>query len=562
MDKNLENNVESSDFNADKNKENLTPSNAENINENSSAANLDVDVQNESMESPSDSSENLEKGKTKKFGGKKKKNSDSEISDDTDRNSLYEKKYLTKANVFSFAAGGFGQNLIIGVVNSYILFFLTDVAHIGLGVTSTLMLAARLFDAFNDPIMGTIADRTKSKYGKLRPYLAFAPMPLLFLTIALYLPPNLLPASTKTAYYCIIYILWGIVYTIGDIPFWGMPSAMTPNPKERTNFISFARIFHVIGGALPMVLLPIFSLFFGEKQPMSYFVMAIVSGIIGAVLFQLVFFGSKERVKSSVPTPSVPKMFKELFANKPLLVIVLANAASFARAIPISAGLYLSNYLLVGVPEGLGESMVNTLMVAGFGISGFIGMLATPFFTKKFEFRQIYIVACIVGAATMALLTLLAFTVGTYMVLFIIGFFIMGLPYGLVTNINYSMIAESMDYAEWKSGRRTEGISASMQTFMNKIMTTLQNFMIPLMLLIFKYTEPTSDNLRPEQSNLTKVGLTLIATVVPLIAWIINLFIIMLYPLHGEYRVNMYKELAKQREESGLAAEYAAEAQN
>lgn len=98
----------------------------------------------------------------------------------------------------------------------------------------------------------------------------------------------------------------------------------------------------------------------------------------------------------------------------------------------------------------------------------------------------------------------------------------------------------------------TEGISASMQTFMNKIMTTLQNFMIPLMLVIFKYTEPTEANASPVQSDLTKIGLTLIATVIPCIAWVINFFIIMLYPLHGKFRTNMYEELAAQREAAGL----------
>ncbi len=483
---------------------------------------------------------------------KKQKHKEVKDSDYANKTVLDETKYLTKANIFSFAAGGLGQNLIIGIVNSYILFFLTDIAQIGLAATSTLMLAARLFDAFNDPIMGTIADRTNTKYGKLRPYLAIAPMPLLFLTVALYLPPQWLPDSTRLAYYCIIYVLWGIFYTVGDISFWGMPSAMTPNPKERSNFITFSRLFHSIGGALPTILLPIFSLFFGEKQPMSYFTMAILAGVIGASLFQLVFFGSKERVKSNIPTPSVAQMFKELFTNKPLLVTVAANIAAFARAIPISAGLYLSNYLLIGVPTGLGQSMVNTLMVAGFGVSGFLGMLTTPFFTKRFEYRKLYMLSCIVGAASMGLLTLLAFTIGPYMILFILGFFVMGLPFGLVTNLNYSMIAESMDYEEWMSGRRTEGISASMQTFMNKMMTTFQNFMIPLMLAIFKYTEPIGVNDTPEQSPLTKLGLTLLATVLPLLAWVVNFFIIMFYPLHGDYRANMYKELAEKREAAGL----------
>ena len=93
------------------------------------------------------------------------------------------------------------------------------------------MLGARLFDAFNDPIMGTLVDKTKSKIGKLRPYLAFAPLPLLFLTILLYMIPTYIPIGIRVAYYSTIYVLWVIIYTIGDVPFWGLASSMTPNPK-------------------------------------------------------------------------------------------------------------------------------------------------------------------------------------------------------------------------------------------------------------------------------------------------------------------------------------------
>lgn len=460
---------------------------------------------------------------------------------------ILEKNYLSKFNKFGFAAGGFGQNLIIGVVNTYILFFLTDIARIGLIATSALMLGARLFDAFNDPIMGTIVDKTHTKLGKLRPYLAFAPIPLLILTILLYLLPSAIPLGGRVAYYSIIYILWGLVYTVGDVPFWGLASAMTPNPKERVGFITFSRLFHSIGGALPMLLLPLFEIFFGEKSPSAYFGMGVFTAIIGATFFSLAFFGSTERVKNNIPAPSFLNCFKEMFKNKPLLVTVAANAAAFARAIPITAGLYISNYLMTGKPAGLGDSFVNTLLVAGFGVAGFLGMLFTPALSKRFEYRKLYILSCIAGAIPMAILAILGFLIGPNMILFIVMYLLMGLPYGLVGNLNYAMIAESVDYAEWKSGRRTEGISASMQTFMNKIMTTLQNAMIPLMLLIFKFTEPTDLDPSPLQSNLTKAGLMIIASVIPLIAWIVNILIIAKYPLHGEYRKNMYVELNAQR---------------
>ena len=163
---------------------------------------------------------------------------------------LLGKKYLTKTNIASFALAGFGQNLIIGFVNSYILFFYTDVFLIGAAPAGVLMIISRIYDAVDDPLMGTIIDKTRTKWGKMRPYILFTILPLIISTASLFFMPPGLGQTGKIIYAYITYILWGMIYTVSDVPFWGLASAMTPNPTERISFISTSRLVHSIGGAL------------------------------------------------------------------------------------------------------------------------------------------------------------------------------------------------------------------------------------------------------------------------------------------------------------------------
>ena len=128
--------------------------------------------------------------------------------------SVFEKKYLTKMNIWSFAVSGFGQNLIIGFVNSYILFFYTDVFLLGAGPASLLMIISRIWDAVDDPVMGTLVDKTRTKWGKMRPYIIFTALPLAVSTASLFLIIPGLGQNGKIAYAYVTYILWGIIYTL------------------------------------------------------------------------------------------------------------------------------------------------------------------------------------------------------------------------------------------------------------------------------------------------------------------------------------------------------------
>jgi sugar (glycoside-pentoside-hexuronide) transporter len=465
---------------------------------------------------------------------------------------IEEKNYLTKGNKISFALSGFGQNLMGGLVNSFLLFFYTDIFRIDKGAVAILMIVARIWDAINDPIMGTIVDKTRSRWGKMRPYLLFIFIPLGFSVALLFIMPPGLSMTMKVVYACITFLIWDVVYTICDVPFWGLPSTMTPNPKERVKFISHSRLVHSIGAVLPMALIPLATALFPPETAYTY--TAIFVGIAGAALFSLSFFGTKERCVPRDKAPGLKDCLRFLGMNKPLQRVVLANVMGFMRALPIPAGMYIAVYIIKsanitigGLSINLSGTTLNTVMVAGWGVAGYIGMIVSPSMLKKLNFKQLFIGATIVGALASAVL----FIIGASLASIMIALLVAGGAYGIVTNINYIMIAESIDFVEWKTGERTEGVTIAFQTLMNKAMTGLQIGLVSASLIVIKFVQPiesaTGEIVTQQQSQFTLNGMFWLASVLPVIGWVLSLIPILNFKFIGKFREDVLSELAQRR---------------
>lgn len=208
----------------------------------------------------------------------------------------------------SFTVAAFGRSGIYTIMTMFYMVFLVDVVFQGMknaGVTaSAIILAGRIFDAANDPIMGMIVDRTRTKWGKMRPYLLFSPIPIAITTILLFWAPGFASSGAKIAYAAVTYILWGVMFTIQDVPFWGLSAVITPNEQERTSFLSTARLGSTFGGILPSLLIPVLrNSTLGLKN--GYLVGAVIFALLGAALSSLAFFNTKERVEQSEKTPSL-----------------------------------------------------------------------------------------------------------------------------------------------------------------------------------------------------------------------------------------------------------------
>ena len=378
----------------------------------------------------------------------------------------------------SYSLCGFGQNLICTIIGSYLTVFMTDAIGFNALAVAFLMLGARIFDALNDPIMGSIVDRTRTKWGKCRPYMKWMALPIALMTTICFLPwyPN---NDGGFAAISVMYVIWGMVYTVADVPYWGLSTAMSNDTYRRGNLLTIARLFCTAGAGIVTVLTPIITdnmtkgmdpVAKGEMLKWIYFVIAIVCCVIAVPLFFLGFKNTTERNISTDNPPSLGHNLKLLFKNKPLMLIVLSGIGGAARMLfTYTGGLYFAKYIM---DRESWYSLFTMAIVPG----GLIASLLVPWCTKKFGKRNTYIWSHVVGGVAMliAFIVGIAFDRGAYTstattVVLLIALVIAGIPSGFGNILTYAMIGDTVEYLEVKTGERAEGICFAMQTLINKI---------------------------------------------------------------------------------------------
>ncbi|MDE5756250.1 MAG: glycoside-pentoside-hexuronide (GPH):cation symporter [Clostridia bacterium] len=403
------------------------------------------------------------------------------------------KEEMQPSEVLSYSVAGLGQNIICQLVTAFFMVYLTDVVGTPAIWLSIMFLAARLFDAFNDPIMGTIVDRTRSKLGKMRPYLLYSPIPIAVLTVLLFTTFPNWSAEGKFAYSTIIYLLWGIAYTSVDVPYWGLASSMTSDTDKRNTLLTVARLFCTIGSGLISVAIPIFTDTNPETQTFKisqdalkwiYPVIALVCVLIAVPTFWIGFKNSKERFYEDKEKASLKDNLKLLAKNKPVLLMILVGVLGGLRTIYMTTAVYIAKYNFLD--QNL-ASVIFLLVVPG----GLAATLLTPILSKKLGKRDIMIWSHLIGGALLVVLYLIGLPSSgqsnVAKVFFYIIIIIAGIPSGFSNILTYSMIADSIDYLEDKTGKRAEGICFSMQTLISKIGMALTAFVTLLVLGLAGY---------------------------------------------------------------------------
>lgn len=225
-----------------------------------------------------------------------------------------------------YLAGMFGQNMIYNIVaTGLVSYYLQYVIYIPVAAIGVIVTVARVWDAINDPMMGTIVDRTKSKWGKCRPYLLFAPPIIGIITILCFVNGNYVEAQSSfqqgliITWAAISYILWGMSFTVGDIPLWGITSLMTEDQNQRSQLLGLARMAAGIGaiGVLVVQIAQVVSSMFTSKgydldtaNKYGWLITVVILTVISTLLFELAGIGTRERVKSSEERRSMKENFK------------------------------------------------------------------------------------------------------------------------------------------------------------------------------------------------------------------------------------------------------------
>lgn len=446
-------------------------------------------------------------------------------------------KGMQPREAIAYSVAGFGQNLICALISSFLLFFYTDGVGLLPAGVAYLMLGVRLFDAFNDPLMGSIVDRTRTKWGKLRPYLLFTPIPIGILTMICF---TTIPGdyNTKFLYAAITYVVWSILYTIVDVPYWGLSTALTSDTNKRATLLTVARLSCTAGAGLVTLSVPAIVNYIQNKTTggigleeiapalqktmkvaiatdlrQSFIWIAAIVTIMAVPLFFIGFKYTNERYYSPTPPLSLGQNLKLLTRNTPLLLIVLSGVLGAARLTYFTSGLYFAKYCL-------DNAAVFTIITIATVPGGLLASVFTPYLAKRFGKRDLYIYSHLAGAVVMFAMFFAGWRTPFGLWFNFIGLILLGIPSGFSNILTYAMIADTVDYLEWKTGERAEGICFSMQTFISKIGMAACAFVTMLTLSIVGFKENMAATVQVQDgiyfASVFLAAISMLATSIPL----------------------------------------------
>ena len=467
-----------------------------------------------------------------------------------------EKRYVsyTEALAYGFAAGG--KSFVTTPTQSgYLSLFFTKVFGLPAGAVSFMMLLSGLWDAVNDPLIGSVIDKTRTGYGKLRPWLIVMPLPFAVLTVTLFGGPSFMHGvsslGVKIAYMYVSYVLWELCFTFADVPFNGMTTAVSPLPQDRTRIISFSTfISGIVAGASQTLLLSLMDA--SEKGAWNvslrtvFLLIGVISAVFGGGLFSLAGIFTKERVVQPARQPSVIEGFRVLIRNKPLLLIVLSNMLMsvgglynvfttyyFAEVVQLN-----SLKLLIDIPGG----------AVGIGTYPFI-----PAIKRRFDNKQLMIIHFVSKAAIGVVCFFAGFKHYANKFVAVPVLMLLNIVISIVNTvkniISTEMIGDTIDYMELETGDRNEGVSFAVSSFFGKltssVSTAIATAILPRIGLTYRTVNGEQVSVKGEK---TDFYIWMFYVLVPQLLGALGVIPFLWYNLTGKRLADIREQLAMRRE--------------
>jgi GPH family glycoside/pentoside/hexuronide:cation symporter len=435
-----------------------------------------------------------------------------------------------------YGIGDFGFNLYWANISAFLLIFYTDVMGIGAAAVGTMMLATKLVDAVTDPLMGAVADRTRSRWGRFRPYMLFGAVPLALTGILTWTVPDLDPGG-KLVWAYATFTLMMLAYTVLAMPYSALSGVMTSDSQQRTTLISFRFIAAFAGTTLVnwLTLDLVGWLGRGDEQLGWQLTMGLY-GVVAFLCFATVFASTRERI---APLPqarsAVRQDVMDLLGNKPWLVLFVLALVIMVTIVMRSGTLvyYLKYY--VSRPELTG------LFLGSYSAALAVGAALTPVMTRFIDKRtaMMWLMAG-VGVVSCAM-----YFVPKDQIWVILGLNILiGLMLGPKSPLAFSMYADCADYTEWKTGRRATAMTFAAAAFSQKLGGALASAAIAWMLAGMGYVA------NQVQSDASLVGILLLLTVIPGAVALLAAAVMLAYPLGKAQLQAIQDELTARREAS------------
>ena len=450
---------------------------------------------------------------------------------------------------FSYSLGSLACNLVWTAIGAFMVIFYTDIAMIPAATVGVILLVSRIFDGFSDIGMGVIVDRGKSPKGKARPWLLRMAIPFGVATFLCFNAFPGWPVGAKIAYAFITYnIMTTIVYTAVDMPYGVMNAALSQDQYQRSVLNIFRLFMAIVAGVVVNMVVPQMTEALGGGAQGWRLTFALV-GIIAAIMFLLTYFNTKERVAATVTVKddvSVKDGFKALMKNKYWMMIVVYAVLSYTTTGLGGMGAYFCR-------EILGDfSLVGTISVVGV-LPMIVGAFVLAPIVKKSGKRVAALIGIVCGIIGCILIFIANPKEGSDLTLFFAAVVLRAFGSAFIIGTLFAIVADTIEYGEWKSGVRTEGLVYSASSFGGKLGNGIGMAIVSISLSVGGYIARTVDGFGPTgQSDATLNAIRIVYIWIPIILLACMGIIMLFFKLDKDYPTILAELKARKGESDEL----------
>ncbi len=448
------------------------------------------------------------------------------------------KNSLPRSTKIIYGSGDLGFSLTSTIIGAYFLFFLTDVVGIRPAMAGIAILVGRTWDYVNDPLIGHLSDRTRSRWGRRRPFLLFGALPFALAFMLMWYRPPFENQIALAAYYAIAYVIYDAAATFVQMPYFALTPELSNDYDERTSLTSYRMFFSLVGSLLALTIPLMIVGTFTPQSAARVLLMAIIFGSASALPLWLVFFKTREKQIYAVQQkPQLVSSLKAAFKNRPFVFGTVIYLLTW-----ICVDL-LQTTLLFFIKYVLNLEAMSEFIMASIFVTAILALPLWEFASRKMNKRLAYAF----GIGFWAVVQLLLISVGAAIPLPAIIFLCVmaGIGVSAAHVLPWSIIPDAIEWDEYQTGERHEGMFYSITMLMQKIASSLAIPLVGIMLEITNYQANATS-----QPPSALLGIRLLVGPIPAVLLIIGIIFALKYPLDRIQFTSIVRELQERREKA------------